>query len=170
MYHIGYLFAGDAACLLCDRPLFVCDRLLSFREGSGVCSINNSSWLPSTSTSHHVSPALFNRSSTSTSTSPLFFLSIHLIYSSFQRPFMFSRLSQLTRHLSRPLPNYAHSSAASSAKNFKGGIMTSIISADERATRTIHTAACLIIGDEVLGGKVCPVLKDLCSLKGILIA
>lgn len=26
--------------------------------------------------------------------------------------------------------------------------------ADERNTRTIHTAACLIIGDEVLGGKV----------------
>ena len=23
------------------------------------------------------------------------------------------------------------------------------------ATKTIHTAACLIIGDEVLGGKVC---------------
>jgi hypothetical protein len=27
-------------------------------------------------------------------------------------------------------------------------------SAEERNTRTIHTAACLIIGDEVLGGKV----------------
>jgi hypothetical protein len=26
--------------------------------------------------------------------------------------------------------------------------------ADERNSRTIHTAACLIIGDEVLGGKV----------------
>lgn len=32
--------------------------------------------------------------------------------------------------------------------------MTSTVSADERAMRTIHTAACLIIGDEVLGGKV----------------
>jgi len=31
--------------------------------------------------------------------------------------------------------------------------MTSSSSADERNTRTIHTAACLIIGDEVLGGK-----------------
>lgn len=31
--------------------------------------------------------------------------------------------------------------------------MASTVSADERATRTIHTAACLIIGDEVLGGK-----------------
>lgn len=27
-------------------------------------------------------------------------------------------------------------------------------SPDERQSRTIHTAACLIIGDEVLGGKV----------------
>ncbi|KAE8443420.1 hypothetical protein EG329_001901 [Mollisiaceae sp. DMI_Dod_QoI] len=31
--------------------------------------------------------------------------------------------------------------------------MTSSTTADERNTRTIHTAACLIIGDEVLGGK-----------------
>lgn len=27
--------------------------------------------------------------------------------------------------------------------------------ADERNSRAIHTAACLIIGDEVLGGKAC---------------
>jgi hypothetical protein len=32
--------------------------------------------------------------------------------------------------------------------------MTSSSTADERNSRTIHTAACLIIGDEVLGGKV----------------
>jgi len=68
---------------------------------------------------------------------------------------MFSRLSQLARHLSRPLPNYVHTSTAAAA--FGGGqagrIMTSSSSADERNTRTIHTAACLIIGDEVLGGK-----------------
>jgi hypothetical protein len=32
--------------------------------------------------------------------------------------------------------------------------MTSSNAADERNSRTIHTAACLIIGDEVLGGKV----------------
>jgi hypothetical protein len=62
---------------------------------------------------------------------------------------MFSRLSQLTRHLSRPLPNYAHKSAAFT----RGAIMTSS-TAEERNLRTIHTAACLIIGDEVLGGKV----------------
>jgi hypothetical protein len=57
---------------------------------------------------------------------------------------MFARLSQLARHLSRPLPNYAHRSAAASS-----GVMTS-----DTGKNMIHTAACLIIGDEVLGGKV----------------
>jgi hypothetical protein len=56
---------------------------------------------------------------------------------------MFARFSQLARHFSRPLPNYAHQSAAA----FGSGIMTS-------ETKMLHTAACLIIGDEVLGGKV----------------
>jgi hypothetical protein len=63
---------------------------------------------------------------------------------------MFSRLSQLARHYSRPLPNYARNSAASISSR----VMTST-TADERNSGTIHTAACLIIGDEVLGGKVC---------------
>jgi len=63
---------------------------------------------------------------------------------------MFSRISQVARHLSRPLPNYTHNSAAGT---FASRIMTSS-TADERNTRMIHTAACLIIGDEVLGGKV----------------
>jgi len=63
---------------------------------------------------------------------------------------MFSRISQLARHLTRPLPNYAHHSAA--ALSSPSRIMTST-TPDERNTRTIHTAACLIIGDEVLGGK-----------------
>jgi hypothetical protein len=73
--------------------------------------------------------------------------------SSIIKPFfsMFSRASQLARHFSRPLPNYAHRSAAFQTAN---RIMTSS-TADERNSRTIHTAACLIIGDEVLGGKVC---------------
>lgn len=31
--------------------------------------------------------------------------------------------------------------------------MTSLI--EERSKRMIHTAGCIIIGDEVLGGKVC---------------
>ncbi|KAI5363088.1 Putative MoaB/Mog domain-containing protein [Septoria linicola] len=62
---------------------------------------------------------------------------------------MFSRVSQLTRHLSRPLPNYLHNSAASTTTSF----LTSRAMAAERSKRQIHTAACLIIGDEVLGGK-----------------
>ena len=63
---------------------------------------------------------------------------------------MFSRLSQVARHLSRPLPNYAHASAASSAFS----ATTRVAMAQERSKRMINTAACLIIGDEVLGGKV----------------
>jgi len=59
---------------------------------------------------------------------------------------MFARLNQVARHLSRPLPNYLHRSAAASA--------SSINMAEANGKRTINTAACLIIGDEVLGGKV----------------
>lgn len=70
---------------------------------------------------------------------------------------MFARLSQLARHLSRPVPNFTHTSAvASTAGLARSGIMASSASAEERNTRAIHTAACLIIGDEVLGGKVLP--------------
>ncbi|KFH44044.1 hypothetical protein ACRE_052090 [Hapsidospora chrysogenum ATCC 11550] len=58
---------------------------------------------------------------------------------------MFSRLSQVTRHLSP-------SSLAQAARASAPG-MTMATAVDERRTRTIHTAACLIIGDEVLGGK-----------------
>jgi hypothetical protein len=60
---------------------------------------------------------------------------------------MFGRLNQLARHLSRPLPHYAHRSAAAIAST-----MTS--PSTELGQRMIHTAGCLIIGDEVLGGKV----------------
>ena len=76
---------------------------------------------------------------------------------------MFSRLSQVARHLSRPLPNLAHSSSAAAANPAaarRTGVTSSSImttgtaSADDRGARKIHTAACLIIGDEVLGGKV----------------
>ncbi|KAG9247687.1 MoaB/Mog domain-containing protein [Calycina marina] len=62
---------------------------------------------------------------------------------------MFSRISQVARHLSRPLPNYAHNAAAA----FTYKMTSPSAAADERNSRTIHTAACLIIGDEVLGGK-----------------
>jgi hypothetical protein len=63
---------------------------------------------------------------------------------------MFSRISQVARHLTRPLPNYAHVSAA----NPRSSIITSSIMAGTQGKSLIHTAACLIIGDEVLGGKV----------------
>ena len=58
---------------------------------------------------------------------------------------MYSRLSQLARHLSRPLPNFTHRSAAAITSTAK---MTS-----SNNLRQIHTAGCIIIGDEVLGGK-----------------
>ncbi|KAI2783594.1 molybdopterin binding domain-containing protein [Daldinia loculata] len=62
---------------------------------------------------------------------------------------MISRLSQLARHLSRPYPEFSRLSASRTS-----GLASRIMaSADERNSRTIHTAACLIIGDEVLGGK-----------------
>ncbi|KAK7928148.1 molybdopterin binding domain protein [Apiospora marii] len=65
---------------------------------------------------------------------------------------MFSRLSQVARHLSRPQPNLGHISAAATSRS--SGLASRIMAtAEERNTRTIHTAACLIIGDEVLGGK-----------------
>ncbi|KAH8651617.1 MoaB/Mog domain-containing protein [Tricladium varicosporioides] len=68
---------------------------------------------------------------------------------------MFSRLSQVARHFSRPFQNYVQNPTAPRSTAI-GGIMTSSranASAEERNSRTIHTAACLIIGDEVLGGK-----------------
>ncbi|GKU01326.1 molybdenum cofactor synthesis protein [Fusarium langsethiae] len=58
---------------------------------------------------------------------------------------MFSRISQITRHLSAPIAN--------NTRRFAFGRIMASVSADERNSRTISTAACLIIGDEVLGGK-----------------
>ncbi|KAF5963214.1 3'-phosphoadenosine 5'-phosphosulfate sulfotransferase (PAPS reductase) FAD synthetase s [Fusarium coicis] len=58
---------------------------------------------------------------------------------------MFSRISQVTRHLSSPV--------VGNTRRFALGRTMASISADERNSRTISTAACLIIGDEVLGGK-----------------
>ncbi|EZF23611.1 hypothetical protein H112_03740 [Trichophyton rubrum D6] len=73
---------------------------------------------------------------------------------------MYSRIGQVIRHLSRPLPNYAHSSAAafppSSLSPMTSSSTPSAASsatARENFRKTICTAACLIIGDEVLGGK-----------------
>ncbi|POR36237.1 Uncharacterized protein TPAR_03578 [Tolypocladium paradoxum] len=59
---------------------------------------------------------------------------------------MFSRLSQVARHFSAP-----SSSLAQAIRRPSGYARMAL--ADERSARTIHTAACLIIGDEVLGGK-----------------
>jgi hypothetical protein len=72
----------------------------------------------------------------------------------FHTSFMFARLSQVSRHLSRPLESYAQSSVSTSRSLLGGNIMTSVMSAGEKSKRMIHTAGCIIIGDEVLGGKV----------------
>ncbi|KAL2691841.1 hypothetical protein Neosp_002233 [[Neocosmospora] mangrovei] len=61
---------------------------------------------------------------------------------------MFSRISQVARHLSSPV-----AVTAARTRRFAFGSVMAPISADERNARTIQTAACLIIGDEVLGGK-----------------
>ncbi|KAJ4328504.1 hypothetical protein N0V84_001020 [Fusarium piperis] len=61
---------------------------------------------------------------------------------------MFSRISQVARHLSAPI-----AVTAARTRPFAFGSVMAPISADERNARTIQTAACLIIGDEVLGGK-----------------
>ncbi|KAF2271347.1 molybdopterin binding domain protein [Westerdykella ornata] len=68
---------------------------------------------------------------------------------------MFSRLGQVSRHLSRSLAQIA-SPASASGSRFQP-ILTSSIMAGATPVQgnngKIHTAACLIIGDEVLGGK-----------------
>ncbi|KAL9010719.1 MAG: hypothetical protein Q9173_004377 [Seirophora scorigena] len=68
---------------------------------------------------------------------------------------MFARIGQVARHLSRPFPNYAHPSAASATRSsIAGNVMSlSAATAENRSHRMIHTAGCIIIGDEVLGGK-----------------
>ncbi|KAI3318695.1 molybdopterin binding domain-containing protein [Xylariaceae sp. AK1471] len=69
---------------------------------------------------------------------------------------MISRLSQLARHFSKPGPNLAHISSAAGSRSDASGVTSRIMAsalADGSKARTIHTAACLIIGDEVLGGK-----------------
>ncbi|KJZ77911.1 hypothetical protein HIM_02548 [Hirsutella minnesotensis 3608] len=60
---------------------------------------------------------------------------------------MLSRLSHATRLLSGPTPS------TFVRAGWKPSTFSSMASAQERSSRTIHTAAGLIIGDEVLGGK-----------------
>lgn len=71
---------------------------------------------------------------------------------------MFGRLSQLTRHLSRPALSFSPAAtsplSSSSLSPLRRTPFTMTAPAIVNATKTIHTAACLIIGDEVLGGKV----------------
>ncbi|KAK1988453.1 molybdenum cofactor synthesis domain-containing protein [Colletotrichum cereale] len=64
---------------------------------------------------------------------------------------MFARLTQL----SRQFPSAQTITRAVKPASPISGLARAriMVSADERNTRTIHTAACLIIGDEVLGGK-----------------
>lgn len=73
---------------------------------------------------------------------------------------MFARLTQLSRHL--PSAQSITQAVKPAAFPVSSGFARNsriMVSADERNTRTIHTAACLIIGDEVLGGKVRNVLQ-----------
>lgn len=64
---------------------------------------------------------------------------------------MLSRLAQLSNQIPRPFSNSAFAFVATLRPALS---ITMTSSADGRTHRMIHTAACLIIGDEVLGGKV----------------
>ncbi|KAJ5782888.1 hypothetical protein N7457_004662 [Penicillium paradoxum] len=83
---------------------------------------------------------------------------------------MLNRLNLLTRHFSRSFnpsrPTIPAFSAPSLAPRFGLSAMTSAAH-----TKPIHTAACLIIGDEVLGGKTIdtnsPYLAKFCFSLGI---
>lgn len=66
---------------------------------------------------------------------------------------MFSRVSQIARHLSRPLPSYLHTSAAAPLLTTSSRPTLATMSALQNSKAQIHTAGCIIIGDEVLGGK-----------------
>ncbi|KAI0447012.1 molybdopterin binding domain-containing protein [Xylaria telfairii] len=71
---------------------------------------------------------------------------------------MNSRITQLARHFTRPRPNLGYISTAVGSRSSAGCVSSRIMASastltDAKDTRTIHTAACLIIGDEVLGGK-----------------
>ncbi|ODA78010.1 hypothetical protein RJ55_06613 [Drechmeria coniospora] len=65
---------------------------------------------------------------------------------------MLPRLSQIARHLSTPPLSSLRSPRGPSA-------IARMAPSGERNARMIHTAACLVIGDEVLGGKTVDNLK-----------
>lgn len=68
---------------------------------------------------------------------------------------MISRLSQVARQLATPSFSVFSTLVPFSRPHPHLGCLAAMASAAERQRRTIQTAACLIIGDEVLGGKVC---------------
>lgn len=70
---------------------------------------------------------------------------------------MFSRVSQIARHLSRPAAQFAYS-GTTPVVTAGARPLLNMSTAERNFARTIHTAACLIIGDEVLGGKACIIL------------
>ncbi|KAI0390392.1 molybdopterin binding domain-containing protein [Xylariaceae sp. FL0594] len=83
---------------------------------------------------------------------------------------MISRLGQLARHLSRP--GTSRISICAGSRTGTSGVATRVMAAaastnESGKPRTIHTAACLIIGDEVLGGKVLSHSTSLLNLKRI---
>lgn len=68
---------------------------------------------------------------------------------------MISRISKVARQLTVPPFSVFSTLVPSSHPRSHLGCLAAMASAAERPRRTIQTAACLIIGDEVLGGKVC---------------
>ncbi|KAI1347356.1 molybdopterin binding domain-containing protein [Xylaria sp. FL0043] len=69
---------------------------------------------------------------------------------------MTPRLSQLARHFTRSRPNIGYIPTTTTSRfsvNYTASRIMASALADGSNSRTIHTAACLIIGDEVLGGK-----------------
>lgn len=67
---------------------------------------------------------------------------------------MISRISQVARHLAAAPTSIASALILTSNARPHLRSIAAMSSAAERQRRTIQTAACLIIGDEVLGGKV----------------
>ncbi|KAL9595508.1 MAG: hypothetical protein Q9219_006406 [cf. Caloplaca sp. 3 TL-2023] len=66
---------------------------------------------------------------------------------------MFARISQITRHLSQSFPIDAPSPILTLLRPPTANSVMSSSTVEDRGKRMIHTAGCIIIGDEVLGGK-----------------
>jgi hypothetical protein len=117
--------------------------------GGGFGGAATSALIASRTTAITASVALYFLSRTLSSACQSFrFCSTYTYFQSF----MFSRLSQVSRHLSRPLPQLARASSAKFRPSLSSSVMAGASATQQKGL--IHTAACLIIGDEVLGGKV----------------